>query len=365
MAEISDFSKAAVAWTLPWDADWVTAVTFLGPTRTIAAGNNLGEILLWELPDKTGAPAPMPLRRLDGHTNAITRLLSSPDGRHLISASNDHSIRVWDVKAATTGSATVALNARTREDLKRRGASKMPAEISAKVDLQKAEKTFDEHREWVLGLAQTADGKTLVSGDDGGVVIVRDLPDGKEKRRWKVKGWVYALALSPDGSRAFVSERVPLVFDTGRHAGAKVWDAVKREVKLDLDKTYGKDSLAAAAFSPDGKTLAIGRGGEVDMGKVHLIDPETGKKLWESPTGHQYGVTDLGFHPSGKVLASAGRDTVVRLWQVADGKLIKELGKARGGQFKDWIHAVSFRADGLWLAAADMVGQVQVWFLAG
>ena len=88
MAEISDFSKAAVAWTLPWDADWVTAVTFLGPTRTIAAGNNLGEILLWELPDKTGAPAPMPLRRLDGHTNAITRLLSSPDGRHLISASN-------------------------------------------------------------------------------------------------------------------------------------------------------------------------------------------------------------------------------------------------------------------------------------
>jgi WD40 repeat protein len=365
MAESIDFSKAAVAWTMSWDADWVTAVTFLGPTRTVAAGNNLGEILLWELPDKVGMPTPSPLRRLDGHTNAITRLLSTPDGRHLISASNDHSIRVWDVKAATSGSATIQLNERTREDLKRRGASKMPAPISARVDLQKAERVLEGHREWILGLSLSADGKTLASGDDGGVVIVRDLAGGKEKRRWTVKGWVYALALSPDASRAFVSERVPLVFDSGRHAGAKVWDAVKGEVRLDLDKTYAKEYLSAAVFSPDGKTLALGRGGEIDMAKVTLIDPDSGKKLWETPKGHRYGVTDLAFHPYGKILASAGRDTMIRLWQASDGKLVKELGKPRGGQFQDWIHAISFSADGLWLAAADMVGQVQVWSLAG
>src|SRR5262249_14499585 len=79
-----EFTKSAQAWNLPWAADWVTAVCLLSKRR-VAAGNNLGEILLWELPEKPGAPAPSPARRLDGHTNVINRLLTTPDGRWLIS----------------------------------------------------------------------------------------------------------------------------------------------------------------------------------------------------------------------------------------------------------------------------------------
>jgi hypothetical protein len=74
-------------------------------------------------------------------------------------------------------------------------------------------------------------------------------------------------------------------------------------------------------------------------------------------------MTDLAWHPDGVHLASAGRDTLVRIWNSTDGKLVKEIGKARGGQFKDWICAISFSADGHWLAAADMAGAVQVWAL--
>ena len=44
---------------------------------------------------------------------------------------------------------------------------------------------------------------------------------------------------------------------------------------------------------------------------------------------------------------------------------VKELGKPRGGQFKDWLHAVSFSGDGRWLAAGDMAGAVQVWEFGG
>ena len=64
-----------------------------------------------------------------------------------------------------------------------------------------------------------------------------------------------------------------------------------------------------------------------------------------------------------KHLLSCGRDTVVRIWQLSDWKPIKELGKRRGSDFDgySWIHAVSLAADGLWLAAADMGGEVQVW----
>ena len=53
----ASFDKAALAWSLPWDADWVTAVCFLGPNR-VAAGNNRGHIVVWDLPERPGGPAP-------------------------------------------------------------------------------------------------------------------------------------------------------------------------------------------------------------------------------------------------------------------------------------------------------------------
>ena len=49
------FEKPALAWTIPWDADWVTAVTFLGDTPRLAAANKLGQILIFDpLPKAEG-----------------------------------------------------------------------------------------------------------------------------------------------------------------------------------------------------------------------------------------------------------------------------------------------------------------------
>jgi WD40 repeat protein len=364
MAESVHFDKAALAWTLPWDADWVTAVSFVGSSRRLAAGNNLGQVLVWDLPEKPGGHPPSPVRRLEGHTNVVTRLLSTPDGR-LLSSSFDHSIRCWDLQAAAAGTEAVVLNARTIADASsesgRRAGKKIPPPVEAKVEVQKACRLLDGHREWVQGLSRSRDGSLLLSGDDAGEVVLWEA--GKELRRWKVKGWCYALALAPDGNQALVSERLPLVFDSGRHADVRLWDATAGKPQGELEADFKKIYISSAAYSPDGKVLALGRGGEADgaSGKVFLIDPATGKKVRELAPGHEYGVTDLAFHPDGRHLASAGRDTVVRIWDTAGGKLVKELGKPRGGQFKDWIHAVSFSADGRWLAGADMAGGVQVW----
>jgi WD40 repeat protein len=361
MPDTPNFDKAALAWTLPWDDDWVTAVALLGTTRRVAAGNNLGQIFVWELPEKPDAPAPAPSRRLDGHTNVISRLVATPDGRWLISASYDHSVRFWDMSAATKGTSTVVLDANARAAAKKRG--KPLPESTITVGLQQAERVLDAHKEWVHGLSLSADGKVLVSGDDSGQVILRDCPSGKEVRRWKVKGWVYALALSADARQALISERFPLVYDPAKIISIKLWDTTTGQLVRDLEDLFKKEYQSTAAFSLDGKLLAVGRGGEANgpSGIVVLVDPATGKKIRELEPGHQDGLTDLACHPDGKHLASAGRDTVVRIWSLADGKLVKELGKPRGGQFKDWIHAISFSADGRLLAAADMVGAVQVW----
>jgi WD40 repeat protein len=174
-----------------------------------------------------------------------------------------------------------------------------------------------------------------------------------------------AVALSPDATLAATCIYAP------RYAEFKnaiqLWDAAAGKVKLDLGPTFKRGSegvtgMGAAAFSRDGKVLALGHGGEVESGngKVYLLSVPDGKKLHELP-GHQNGVTCFAFHPDGKHLASGGRDTTVRLWSVADGKQVAQLGKGRGGQFQDWLHAVSFSADGRSLAAADMAGMIHVW----
>jgi WD40 repeat protein len=361
-----DLAKPTQAWNLPWDADWVSAVAFVGSHRRVAAGNNFGQVLLWELPEKAGGDPPKPVARLDGHTNIVSRLAATPDGKTLVSASYDHTIRVWDIPAKLPEpTETVVLNERTIADLKRRSASKIPAALEAKVGVLKPAKTLTEHKEWIVGMELSRDGKAMISGDDAGEVIVWDRAAGTARAKWKVKGWAYAVALSPDQKQAAVGERLPLIFDSGRHAAFQLREAATGKVEKDLSalKEFKGMHMSAAAYSPDGKLLAVGRGGEASGpgGKVTLVDPAGGKVVRELTPGHQEGLTDLAWHPDGKHLASAGRDTVVRVWEAATGKLVSEVGKGRGGQFKDWICAVSWSPDGAWLAAADMAGAVQVW----
>ena len=374
-----NFDKATLLWSFTWDADWVSAVSFIGD-KHFAAGNNLGEILLWELPekpeplveitsekskpaDKSERPlysSPKPVRQMVGHSNIINRLLCA-ENRWLISASNDHTVKYWDIEAKPSGMAKHVLNARTIEDITRNKNSgrKPPTPLKAEVQTQDALKII-QGKEWIIGASLSQDETTLITGDDAGQVVVYDRKTGAEKKRWQVKGWAFAVAISPDLKQSLVSERYPLVFDSGRHTAVKLWDVATSTVQYDLSKEFKDMQIASAAYSRDGKILALGRGGEGE-GKIFLIDPSTGKKIRELSPIHQYGVTDLCFHPDGKHLASTGRDTVVRIWNIAEGKMVKELGKPRGGQFKDWFHALSFSPDGTRIAVADMAGYIHLW----
>ncbi|MSR49362.1 MAG: hypothetical protein CK551_08670 [Planctomycetaceae bacterium] len=374
-----NFEKATLLWSFTWDADWVSAVSFIGE-KHFAAGNNLGEILIWELPekpeplgespsekskpaDKSERPlylSPKPVRQMVGHSNIINRLLCA-ENRWLISASNDHTLKYWDIEAKPSGMAKHVLNARTIEDINRNKNSgrKPPPPLEAEVQTQDASKII-QGKEWIIGASLSQDETTLITGDDAGQVAVYDRKTGAEKKRWQVKGWAFAVAISPDLKQSLVSERYPLVFDSGRHTAVKLWDVATSTVQHDLSKEFKDMQIASAAYSRDGKILALGRGGEGE-GKIFLIDPSTGKKIRELSPIHQYGVTDLCFHPDGKHLASTGRDTVVRIWNIEDGKMVKELGKPRGGQFKDWFHALSFSPDGTRIAVADMAGYIHLW----
>ncbi len=397
--------KATHVWQLSFEGAWTTSVVFLGNSRRVAAGNREGQILVWDLPEmaatvkataesgKDSPPDHAPVKRLDGHTNAITHLAATADGKTLISASLDRTVRLWNPDAAATGNAEVVLDQSQREQKARRLPKDEKAKVleapGVRVETVASVHTFEGHKEWIKALSLSADGSRFISGDDACVSIVWDVAARKEITRWTGynRVWVSSAALSPDGKTAFTAEYAGSRSSYDRPAAqARLWNADNGSLKLDLlkvwlpkikDKDRGDSygyarawgalmgrGLVCAAFSSDGKMLAVGQGGETGTGKVHLIDVESGKII-RTVSGHRSGACDVKFSADGKYVLSSGRDTAVRICNVADGKEVATLGKGRGGQFKDWLHAIDISPDQQWVAGADIAGLVHLWRFDG
>ena len=346
-------------WSIPWDAGFVTAVSFLGSPRKLAAGNEHGDILLWDLPEQPGNEVPPPRRLLKGHINFVTALAVTPDGRWLISASYDHTVRLWDLSAEAEGNVAVVMEPKQKAQQRAgRKPGEKPPPVQVEQQIEASVRTA--HGDWVRGMSLNGDGTRLLTGDERGLAVLWDIPGGKELRRWQVPGWLQGVALSRDAKQMATCE-----FAT-RYAlfknAAKLWDPATGEMKADLSQPCPR--AACAGFSPDGTLVATGMGGEWEPARVCIIDVATGKKLRELP-GHKHGVHSILFHPDGKHLLTSGRDTCVRIWQIADGKQVGVLGQPRSGQSSDFIYALSLAPDDVTLATADMGGLVEVWSLAG
>lgn len=387
-------SQKKLQYQLTFEGSWPTSVAFLGSARRIAAGNKLGHIYIWDLPETppplTGNPKDRqgpnvaPVRRLDGHQNEISRLVVTPDGKQLISASYDRTIRIWPIDAPAAGKAEAVLDADTRQrEARRTGKKDAPTAPGVTVETQTACQVLEGHGNWVTALGISGDGRRLISGDVGAKVIVWDLAERKPVAQWSGHpwNWVVAAALSADGETALVSEYRYKRDDFDIPTPAlKLWNAGDGKEKFDLlkaqfpkmnpaDRTYGAaqvwrkfvaNGLITVAISPDGKLIAAGQGGETDTGKVHLLDAATGKLL-RDVAGHLNGVTDVRFSADNQHVISVGRDTCARICRVADGKEVAVLGTPRGGQSKDWFSAVTLSPDERALAVADIGGMIQVW----
>lgn len=387
------------AWKLPFEGAWPTAVALAPAQRRVVAGNQDGALVVWELPE-TPVPAkikdergkevdgfetPPPARLLAGHTNGITRLVRLPEGKTVVSSSLDKTLRVWDLDKAPSGEGEIVIDRRAREEAARRAKEEERTAIleapGIKLPIVEPVATLAEHEDWINALALSRDGRRLISGDDRGLVNVWDTSTWQKVSSWRAPGvaWVVGVALSPDGSLALVSQYRRKGGDHNNYpAGLRIYNVADGSVKLDILATmYPKEKnppyqyqyqyhkfvaegLAATDWSPDGKLLAVGQGGEGGDGKVHLIDAEKGE-LVRDVSGHQYGVTDVAFSRDGEHLYTVGRDTTLRIIRVADGQELAKVGQPRGGQFTDWLSALSLSPDEKWIAAADISGHVQLW----
>jgi hypothetical protein len=132
--------------------------------------------------------------------------------------------------------------------------------------------------------------------------------------------------------------------------------------------------LNSVAFSPDGTRVAAGG----DLGLVQgsglpgteavravlLWDLVSGKQLYALPLHEDdeeaaAAVNAVALSPDGRLLTSAGADGVVRVWEVATGRLRLSLAGHRGP-----VASVAFSRDGQALASAGADMTALLWDLA-
>jgi WD40 repeat protein len=267
----------------------------------------------------------------------------SPDGRALATAGWDGTVRLW---GPATG-----------RELRR----------------------FTGHTSAVMCAAVSPDGKTLVSGGNGGDpgnVRVWEVATGKEQFALKAHGGsvVEAVAVSPDG-KTFASG--------GGGNGARTLTLRELATGKVLRDLGGDDgyTVHSVAFSPDGKVLAAGyltRGWfgappvrpPASGGVARLFDVRTGKEL-HTLKGHGNGVRSVAFAPDGKHLVTGSHDGTVRVWDTATGKELLKITVPRGKRpegAKDktdvdrgGVYAVAFSGDGKAVASGDYDGMVYLW----
>lgn len=125
----------------------------------------------------------------------------------------------------------------------------------------------------------------------------------------------------------------------------QVQDALHKAIQNSrIHYTLAKHSgdVVAVTYSPDGKLLATAGSDK----KVILWEARTGKELM-TLSGHSQGLEDIAFSPDGRYLATASDDKSIKLWSPLNGQELRSLTG-----FTDVIWKISFSSDSKSLAIA-------------
>ncbi len=163
------------------------------------------------------------LRTFTGHNDCVNAVIISRDGKRLISASSDKTLKLWDLE---TGSET---------------------------------RTFIGHSDWVRAVAMSADGKRFISASADQTLKLWDVETGSEIRTFSGHSfWVLAVAISGDNKR---------VISASGDKTLKLWNLETGEV---IATFSGDVSILSCAFTPDDLTIVAGD----TLGRLHFLSLE-------------------------------------------------------------------------------------------
>ena len=229
----------------------VHAVARVPTTERWASGDIKGKLYVWD--------GKRELIVLSGHTDSITSLAFTPDGKRLASASRDKTARFWDVASGE--------------------------EVAS------------------LSLTQLLDTK-LYKGDSREIQrrcksLARGVTDTRPIQ-------IETIAVSPCGN----------IVAGGLWREIRLWDATTYEIRMSILPPVGCYYPFALAFSPCARYLAVGSWWQrTEKVSIRLWEIATGKNIatfW----GHPTDVQDLAFSPDGVLLASGSFDGTILLWDL-------------------------------------------------
>ena len=243
---------------------------------------------------------------LEAHDGAVAALAVSPDGRFLVSAGFDNTIKLWN-----TGT-----------------------------------------RQLIRVLKQTG-GKPAYSGarfsPDGALLAVADF---SAVTIWQTSDWTERAVIPGAHSLCFLPLGGRLL--TADSRGLRLWNPATWEPTVWLDAQPPAMPVSRVACSPDGSVLAVAQGQQ-----VHLFAADTLAPLVSFPTHIEQKVDALAFSPDARWLAAGGLAGQVRVWDVAQRCL-----EASFTPHRSYVEGLCFSPDGRWLASGGADQFIDLWAAA-
>ncbi|WP_157246497.1 hypothetical protein [Nonomuraea typhae] len=296
----------------------LSAAAFSPDGRTLLTGSEDFTARLWDITDPY-QPAPLP--QLTGHTGQVETVAFHPEGNLAATGSIDTTIRLW--RLADRARPSLLATIRTG------------------------------HPGGVRSIAFTSRGTLLASAGAGDPVV--RLWDVSDPARPRAAGTVreggngaLALAFTSDARRLVTVHGLVFV----------LWDVTNPRLPVRLATGPAQpETIRATSFSPDGRTLATASLDRI----VKLWDVRDPGRIRQIATlaGHTDALQSIAFAPDGRTLATASLDRTAKLWDVRDPAQPRPLATLTG--HTDRLYAVTFSPDGRTLATASEDHTARLW----
>ncbi|MEH2259485.1 nSTAND1 domain-containing NTPase [Nostoc sp.] len=324
--------------SLEGHSDTVTSVSFSPDGKMVASGSADGMVIIW---NRNGRK----IKDFKAHEKKITRLCFSPNSQNILTASEDKTFKLWRLE-------------------------------------NKEITTFKGHEDEITSFSFSPDGQKVISGSKDKTLRLWNL-DGQEIKIFTGhKQSISSVSFSPDEKIiASASEEDKMI---------KLWSMDGKAFKT-LNRAGDRVN-----FSPDGQTIVIQNNGDIILRRLDgfflksfvfplavnsesLVFSRNGQTIYKADlsqetlsasilkidtkntvnfnfTGHRNTVTSVSFSPDIKMLASGSEDKTVKLWSL-ESRNFQTFNRTDSGKE---VNEVSFSPNGQIVASINNK-EVKLW----